>query len=289
MSGLEAALHYLELGWSVLPLHGKKPAQMPNGRPFSWSALQHNRPDPTQVRAWHSCGLLKNVGVISGAVSHNLVVVDLDGLRAVQVFRGRWPGLLATRTVITGSGNGLHLYYQCEKLPPTIRVVGQTGNIELRANGCYVAAPPSIHPDTGQRYVVAGVDEVDGDVMQVADMDAVVNWLKSMTAQKRTPKPSTRPQTDKRTNGWADRALQYECRDVRTAQPGQRNERLNIAAYNLGQLVGDGLLNRAGVEAWLLDAAHSAGLSETEALATITSGMQAGIAEPRSLQWSKRR
>jgi hypothetical protein len=188
--------------------------------------------------------------------------------------------------VATGSGRGVHLYFRCEKLPPTTRVMGRHGNIELRANGCYIAAPPSLHPDTGQPYLsIGGGTE---SVAALPDLEAVVSWLKGMSRPARPAPAAERPE---RTIGvaWAGRALIYEARDVRAAPEGSRNTRLNVAAYNLGQLVGDNLLTRAEVEAALLAAAVAAGQSEREARATIASGLEAGIVEPRSQQWTRRR
>ena len=87
---------------------------------------------------------------------------------------------------------------------------------------------------------------------------------------------------------WAEAALSYECRDVRLAQEGRRNDQLFVSARNIGQIVGDGKLPEGIVVAALLRAAVGNGLGEREALATIRSGMEKGIAEPRSLQWQRR-
>lgn len=283
MNTLEAALEYLEMGWSVIPLHGKKPAVLPNGRAFSWARYQTVRAFPSHVHKWHSDGLLQNVGIVCGAVSDNLVVVDLDGESAVGAFYSTWTKLCQTYTVVTGSGRGVHLYYGVKKLPPTTRIMGRKGNIEVRANGCYIAAPPSVHPDTGARYELAGPDELT----TLPDLDDLVTWLKSLTPGK----PPTPARTFLRRTigvGWAARALQYEARDVAAATEGNRNTRLNVAAYNLGQIVGDGLLSRSEVESALLSAAVAAGQSEREAAATIASGLEAGIEQPRSQQWARR-
>jgi hypothetical protein len=65
---------------------------------------------------------------------------------------------------------------------------------------------------------------------------------------------------------------------------GSRNETLNRAAFNLGQLVGVGTLDRDAVESLLLEAALESGLGEEEARGTIRSGIEAGIRTPRSLR-----
>ena len=62
------------------------------------------------------------------------------------------------------------------------------------------------------------------------------------------------------------------------------NHALNKAAFALGRLVGGGLLDQLEVKNALEEAALSIGLEEQETEATITSGMEAGISQPRIAQ-----
>ncbi len=277
-----AALAYHKIGLNVFPVCGKKPAEIAPGKMIPWKTYQHTRTTEIQISLWEQRGLLKGIAVIGGAVSGNLVIIDLDGLAAVDRFRRQFPALTETFTVASGSGRGQHLYLYADRLPPSIFAFSKTsGNIEVRASGCYVVAPPSPHP-SGSRYTVAK----PVDILRVPDLMEVVTWLRTLKDEPRT----TLKRPSKRTmgGGWAARALSYECRDVGLAAEGSRNDRLNTAAYNIGQIVGDGLLSRGEVEAALLAAATRAGLPETEATATIRSGLDAGIREPRSTQWTKR-
>ena len=86
-------------------------------------------------------------------------------------------------------------------------------------------------------------------------------------------------------DAYATKALDDECQAVAMAPDGEQNETLNTAAFNLGQLVGAGVLNRSEVERRLLDAA--AGYvqkdGEAQARATIRSGLNAGQNQPRDL------
>ena len=70
------------------------------------------------------------------------------------------------------------------------------------------------------------------------------------------------------------------------AAPGTRNEALNKAAFSLGQLVGAGHLTGEVVVKHLYEASIDNGLikddGENAVLATIESGLNAGIANPRS-------
>jgi hypothetical protein len=70
------------------------------------------------------------------------------------------------------------------------------------------------------------------------------------------------------------------------AEPGDRNNALNRAAFDLGQFVGAGHLDRDEVEEDLLKLAAQIGLDEQEVRPTIKSGIEAGIAQPREIPGS---
>lgn len=279
-SVIAAALAYAEMGLSVLPLHGKKPP-VAGGLPMSWAKRQLERAPMSMIHEWARRGLLQNAGIVCGAVSGNLVVIDLDGDAAVEKFYSIFEGdLTRTFTVLTGSGHGRHLYYRCDNLPTTTRTKG----FELRANGCYVVAPPSIHPETGQSYAPLLTGGLSA-VLHVSNLAAIQSWIRSKIPAA-PPRSSERvaPPTMNRTIGfdYGGRALASEIRVVSSAAEGQRNNLLNRAAYNLGQLVADGALTRVQVESALLGAALAVGLDEATSLRTINSGLTAGMQKPRS-------
>ena len=80
---------------------------------------------------------------------------------------------------------------------------------------------------------------------------------------------------------YAAAALRYEAEKVGTAKEGTRNATLNRAAFCLGSLVAAGMLPREVAEAALGEAALAAGLGGKEITATIRSGMEAGMKNPR--------
>ncbi|MCL4251809.1 MAG: bifunctional DNA primase/polymerase [Anaerolineae bacterium] len=283
-SVLEAALAYVERGWSVLPCKGKAPA-------IDWSKLQVQRPPFSHVHEWHRRGYLQNVGVICGAVSNNLVVIDLDGLEAVKKFRDQFPRLLQTRTVVSGSGRGQHIYLQCETLPPTARVTGtEFGGFELRSNGSYVIAPPSRHPESGLPYYAMS----EAPVMQVDQLDDVVAFIRTFQLAKRKADDANEAAaaitviTGSREQQYMRRAIDGELHRVRTATEGSRNNALFWAACHLGNLVAAGL-NEATAGAELLAAALAVGLGEREAQRTIKSGFAIGKKYPRPVPDRSRR
>lgn len=276
----DASVSYFYEGLSVIPLTGKQCK-------IKWAVYQDEIALPQTIHQWAKTGVLQNVGIVCGAVSKNLVVMDLDGIAAIEAFEKQFPYLLDTFTVLTGSGKGKHLYFRVDDLPPTTRITYPNHQgIELRANGCYVVAPPSLHPDTHAAYRAA----FNGQLRSLPHLNGVKEWLYSQLARKNNPTVPTIRRTIREGNSprFADAALGYECQDVRVAKEGNRANQLFKSARNIGQLVGDNLISQSTVEAALLSAAVAAGLSEREAQAIIASGMTKGIAEPRSLQWQRR-
>ena len=82
---------------------------------------------------------------------------------------------------------------------------------------------------------------------------------------------------------YATTALEAECARVASAIEGTRNDTLNQAAFNLGQLVGAGHLDDAAVRTRLADAAAECGLGDIEADRTIQSGVTDGAKQPRQV------
>ena len=145
---LDYALFYRALGWSVIPVQpGKK-------RPLlRWLRYQELLPDEAEIRSWFERRPEANVAVVTGAVS-GLVVLDVDpghgGEESLLDLEGRHGRLPETVEAITGGG-GRHLYFRHPGRPCPNRV-GLAPGIDLRGDGGYVVAPPSLHP-SGRRYV----------------------------------------------------------------------------------------------------------------------------------------
>jgi len=140
---LHHALEYWERGWSVMPLLGKKPALA------SWKELQTHRPTLGILHHWF--GMMNqngyNLGVITGRVS-DLVVVDTDSPEAARFWESKFPSTpLACKT-----SKGMHFYFRHPG--PEVRngrhLLGRA--VDLRGDGGYVVAPPSVHPESSAPY-----------------------------------------------------------------------------------------------------------------------------------------
>lgn len=143
MSGLGAALAYLEADLSVIPVwpRDKRPLQ-------SWKAYQVRRPTRPEVMSWWKRWPDAGVGVVCGRVS-GLAVVDCDPRNGdgLTTLADRLP---RTPTAETGGG-GWHFYFRPLPGERLAKVPSLLPGIDLQGDGSYVIAPPSIHP-SGRPY-----------------------------------------------------------------------------------------------------------------------------------------
>jgi hypothetical protein len=143
----EAAKIYLARGWSVLPLRPR------DKRPLiPWTLLQTQRASATDVEQWFKKGPDANIGIVTGEVS-NLIVLDVDpkhgGDDSLRRLERRYHPLPVTVEAITGGG-GRHFYFT----HPGFLIRNRAGlaeGVDLRGDGGYIVAPPSIHP-SGRAY-----------------------------------------------------------------------------------------------------------------------------------------
>ena len=141
---LAAALEYLDLGFSVMPI---RPG--PEKKPYcAWKVFQSELPTEDQVYEWWDRWPKANVAIITGSIS-GIFVVDADG-----EIGARWVTENLPKTAVytkTGRDSGCHCFY---RLPAGVVVPNATGwrpKVDIRGEGGYVIAPPSIH-HTGRVY-----------------------------------------------------------------------------------------------------------------------------------------
>jgi Bifunctional DNA primase/polymerase, N-terminal len=112
--------------------------------------------DPDRLRQMSRFAPHGMLAVRTGAVS-GLVVIDVDPRNGGNVSLGDMvrQGLLTpTKRVITGA-NGQHLLYRHPGQHVPSRGLPGWPGIDVKGDGGYVVAPPSIHPRTGRRYAHA--------------------------------------------------------------------------------------------------------------------------------------
>src|SRR5512135_2253676 len=147
---IETAQRYLARGWSILPVRAR------DKRPLlGWEPLQSSRPSADQVSDWFKRWPDANIGIVTGEIS-NLIVLDIDpahgGDASLDRLERELGPLPVTIEAMTGGG-GRHLYFA----HPGALIRNRTGlaqGMDLRGDGGYIVAPPSVHP-SGQPYVWA--------------------------------------------------------------------------------------------------------------------------------------
>jgi hypothetical protein len=279
---LRSALAMAGRGWHVFPCvpGSKEPALRGN-----WQ--RHATTDPAQICAWWTRRPY-NVGISCGP--SGLVVIDLDVPKASDASNDDGtvpptgaaslarlcqqhgePYPSATFTVSTPSG-GSHLYFTATShIRNSASSLGPL--IDIRATGGYVLAPGS---QVGGRPYAPRNSALPAPLPR---------WIATaLRKQLEVPAPRIPALPDPvgpRGSAYAMAALRAETHRMATATDGTRHDTLNKAAFNLGQLVGAGLLPEPAVITSLADAARQSGLPERDIPRIIRSGMTAGTRHPR--------
>ena len=254
---------YARNGWAVFPVQ-------PSGKvPATSNGCKAATVDLEQVDRWWTRNPDYNIGVATGSVS-GLVVVDLDGPQGFESwsFLANLHRAPDTLWCFTGSG-GWHAYFthpgglrnSASKIAP---------GIDIRAEGGYVVAPPSIHP-CGEPYTW----HTRRRPVPLPEP------LELMSRPKPTVRHDFTPPAGG-SNGYTRAALRGETEAVAAAPSGTRNDQLVKSAFKLGTLVGAGDLDATEATEALLAAAAACGLPDREAEATVRSGLAAGADNPRN-------
>lgn len=162
MSTLAAALAYAKRGWLVVPLHNpkrgvcscrKEDCSSPGKHPRTEHGLNDGSKDAEQITRWWEKWPDANLGILTGQGS-GLLVLDVDGedgkasLKALMDMHGTFPKTLCAKTGRTSNGRreGCHYYFRAPAGTLIRNSAGTLGKgLDIRAEGGYVVAPPSLH------------------------------------------------------------------------------------------------------------------------------------------------
>ena len=293
----EYAVYYANHGWHVFPCN---PADKSPLVPTGFKAATA---DEDQIRAWWRRWPNAMIGVRMGPTS-GVWAIDPDaskdgspdGVANWAELAARHGGITHTHAHNTPNG-GQHLLFKwCDGRPVTNREGGLSGlGINVRGEGGYIVVPPSVMVD-GRAYEIA-------EPLDFFNFAEAPEWLYDLIPSKSpnsSPMPSTQstPSTSQQamatvrppvgTNrAYADAALRGEYDAVVSAPHGGRNNQLNNSTFKLATLVGAGELTQQAVETAMFEAAVACGLvaddGRDKCLATIRSGLSAGIRSPRGI------
>lgn len=276
---IEAALVYISLGWPVFPCDPQ------TKRPL----VRHWKEDAStrreDVLLWWNKTPNALIGLPCGP-STDLLVIDVDidgskqGAESLAALEAKFGPLGAVLSATTGGG-GLHLFFKWSPghglgnargaLPP---------DIDVRGDGGYIIAAPSVSVK-GQYFY-----NEDTSVFP-PELTAPPAWLvEIIKTPKSRPGPvrqALTPQGSHSGTGHPYTAAMLEslCAEIRATPGGQRNQKLNNAAIRCGHFIPGGRLSRGDAERELSMAGSLAGLDEREMLATLKSGIEAGLLEPK--------
>lgn len=230
---LEQALAYARAAVAVLPLRGKVP--------LAEHGKDDATTDPDVIREWWRQWPHANIGL---RPPRGVIVLDIDPRNGGAL--ESLGEVTETRTARTGSG-GWHLWFRYPH-PVRGRVAGVSG-VDIKTNTGYVVAPPSIHPDTKQRY----------RWITNAPIQPLPHSLQSSVNASETPPRKTIEITAAHGNSGL-------ARRVSKAQTGERN---NVLFWALACAYEEGA--NPEVLAAIVDAARGIGLSDNEITRTLYS------------------
>lgn len=147
---IDYAKSYAAKGWAVFPIipRDKKPATQ--------DGFKSATTDIQQIDKWWKENPNYNIGIATGETSNGLIVIDLDedtekgkhGIAAFDKWQQEHGQVPDTATVKTGRGGRHYYFYNHDGLRNKADLMGC---IDIRANGGYIIAPPSVHPN-GNHY-----------------------------------------------------------------------------------------------------------------------------------------
>lgn len=156
----EWALEYARMGLAVFPLRAK------NKTPATKNGCKDATTDQKQIASWWNRWPDANIGIATGSVSGGLVVIDLDrdeekgrdGYEILQEWQRQHGQLPDTCQSITGRG-GYHLLYRDTAEHRNAQALFE--GVDIRGEGGYIVAPPSIHPNGHTYEWEQGPDEFE--------------------------------------------------------------------------------------------------------------------------------
>lgn len=231
-SVFECAKQYCRMGFSVIPVSyaGKHPI-------VKWEQYQQRRANEAELDEWFCNGKARNIGIVCGRVSNNLVVLDFDKPESYERFFS--TANLERETPVVKTARGVHVWLQTIE-PVRSFVVADLG-LDVIGEGKFVLAPPSRHP-SGVLYAFA-----NSTIREPVTIDGF-----GAAMQERCEAIGARiPNIDKpKRAGWprgrfaAERRLSAEAKDqiVSVIAPfWKRGQRNRLCMYLLGFFVKRGI------------------------------------------------
>ena len=126
---------YLKYEYSLIPINSEK-------KPYIyWKPFQYKKANIEDVFDWYNRFCDINIGIVTGDIS-KLAVIDVDDLNLLPELKEYLPEIKETTRVRTRRGYHYYFSLNGEYVKSTNSLFGK--RLELRSNGTYVVASPSI-------------------------------------------------------------------------------------------------------------------------------------------------
>jgi len=189
-----------KFGFSVIPVGQDKKPLIP------WKEYQTRYPKDEELEAWFSDGK-NNIAIVTGPISE-IAVLDIDGEEGLEAIKKNKLYLPPAPCVKTGRGYHYYFKYQDGVRNFTKRYPG----IDLRGEGGYVLAPPSIHPSGTIYEWIIPLEET---------LPELPDWVLNEKEKIKEREP-----------GWVEKLLEG-------VEEGQRNDSLTrLAGHYFGKGLG---------------------------------------------------
>jgi len=107
---VKAVWFFYEKKISIIPLGVNKDNDLKRPSIPKWTSFQNIRADKNQLQQWLDNGLFKNIGVICGKVSGNLVIIDVDDETIPDTIGLKLDKIAETGAWVVKTGKGYHIY-----------------------------------------------------------------------------------------------------------------------------------------------------------------------------------
>ena len=240
----DVAMFYTSRNIKVFPV--KKQGKSP----LCTNGFKSATTDKIVLQEWNNKFPNCNVGIPTGSIN-NIFVVDVDGEQGVESLNRLELiyGKLDAPTVITGKGK--HLYFKMPVNTDIKSSVSKIANhIDIRANGGYVVAPPSIH-ENGHQYTWENFD-INQDFPQSP------SWLISLIVNaEKQPLP-----------------VSGVLEEISNAPQGQRNDTLYKRSISLIRRAKKEFSDMEEIKQNIINSSLQSGLSKEEALKTFDNALK---------------
>ncbi len=234
-----AADDYARRGWPVLPIHraddrscscGRANCHSPAKHPRTRQGLNDATVELSKIDGWWRRWPHANVGIRTGEVT-GIVVLDIDprhkGDESLDRLISQHGELPATVEALTGGG-GRHFVFQHPGQVIRNRANLRPG-IDVRGDGGYIVAPPSIHISGGAYAWKPGHAPSDLDPAPLPAW--LLDVMTRATTEAGPPSGPASPANQSRSERLIEAALRYVAKAKGVPEGRRNNSAFNLAGH----------------------------------------------------------